>query len=228
MRVELLGFGVAVIAHAACGGVGDSGLFGDAGAQADVGTKVEKDGAPKGTTMPGSDATGEDVGTVAMPDGHVVTPIPDTGTPMPDASNPIPDATIPVDTGPPAATIQCLNGPCSGAAAVCCVTASEQGESGACVAAASDCTGEGKVPITCEAASDCTSSQICCAATIDYGGQVYPTSITCQSTCNGQNESPLCEVGGANTCTTQGQTCVGFQGTPYGTCQYENGAGEGG
>jgi len=219
MRVELLGFGVAVLTMAACGGVAESGLFFDGGAHVDSATVEGTDGATKGTPTP--DASGNDSPTtMTMPDATMVTPVPDTGTTtLPDATVPIPDATLPVDTGPAGPTIECIQGPCSGSTPVCCITGSMEGTTGSCVAASSDCVGQGSVPVACESASDCPG-QICCATTASFTGQTYPTSITCQSTCSAMNESPLCDVGDTTACMMPGQSCMSFDGTPYGTCRY--------
>jgi hypothetical protein len=213
MRFELVSFGVVALVLAGCGGVAQSDLFGEAGAPEDAGAPPAKEGGH--VTIVQGDA-GADVGKVTMadtqggvPDSHTVTPTPDAST------TPVPEAATPVDTGPPTPPVQCLNGPCSGATPVCCVTEGGGGASGTCTATAADCSGEGTLPISCESSSACNGG-ICCATTFSYNGQTYPTAIACSPKCNGNNETPLCAVGGMD--CPQGQNCNGFEGAPYGTC----------
>jgi hypothetical protein len=213
MRTQLLSFGVVALALAGCGGVGESDLFGEGGAPQEAGAP-DKDGGS--VTIVHGDG-GEDAAKGAQPDTQSGVPDSHTVMPTPDASTtPVPEAATPIDTGKPTPPVQCLNGPCSAATPVCCITAGAGGESSACTATAADCSGQGTLPISCESSTAC-SGGICCATTFSYNGQTYPTAIACSPTCSGNDEAPLCTVGGTD-CTQQNQTCRGFEGAPYGTC----------
>ncbi len=212
MRVELLSFGVVVLAIAGCGGVTQSDLFGDGSTSPDGGAPG-KDGG--GVVILPGDARADGAKT-ALPDAGVA---PDSTTYVPPdgSTTPVPEAAPPVDTGTPTTTpVQCANGPCSTATPVCCISVSQQGESGTCTASAADCSGQGNIPVSCESQSAC-SGGVCCASLAMFDGQTYPTAIACSPSCNGNDEAPLCAVGG-NDCQA-GQNCNGFNGAPFGVCQ---------
>jgi len=193
MRSALL-FGLVCLALA-CGGADQTSLLTDSGDQ-------QQDASTQADANPNDVATLQDT---TVNDSPTVNDV----------------VTVDVPIGPADSKIECGSSAltCSAQTQICChhtVTTPEW----QCVANASDCNGNGDVPIGCSSHANCVSqgtpSDICCADLQDNGSCAVAVDVSCQATCDpmagqvqiGCSTSDPCPVSDpvckASTCTIPG------------------------